>query len=254
VLRKSIIVLVLAAAVLYFFLVSDPDAGTGIVLWDPAAEEAQDSGEPLPQEIKVSDQVLDDAAAAREAEGNRKRDHLPIHGRVTRIDGSPVAGVAVRQEHPYLRSNTATSDADGAFELLVEEARGELVTAEGPWLLLGGERYLMEGHADGYSVIVAQARPIAGRVTDQSGAPLRGVNVSVVAPSDLLVPLGIVAPPVKDPRQTTRSDASGAFHIDAAPMLDGVHIEAALSGYRTVDEPLATTPGPDLVLVMVASH
>ena len=81
---------------------------------------------------------------------------------------------------------------------------------------------------------------------------MRGVAVRAVAPSDALVPLGLVAKPLEDPRQSAVSDARGAFHIEAVPVLPGTRIEAALTGHDTVERPFDAHAG-DIVLVM-AEH
>jgi hypothetical protein len=242
-LRKLTIVLVLAAAAAYFFVIAEPESSGGLVLYDPSAEA---EGELVTAEVEVPLSEQRKALAPR-----RDVQPVKVSGRVVRTDGSPVGDVEVVQKHPYLVATPVRSASDGSFTLEVEEPRGELAVGNGPWLLLGGERFLAAGHPDGYFLVVAQARSLSGRVTDSRGAALRGVEVRATAPTDALVPLRIVSPPMFDERQSALSDERGAFEIDA-PNMPGSRIQAALVGYQTLEEPLSAVAAGELVLVLTA--
>ena len=242
-LRKLFIALVLMAAGLYFFFGPDREQSEGLLLWDPAAEAREIEVKATDRQLGATDEAREDAAGAVGTVG------AVVRGRVLQVDGTPLGGVAIALQHPYLRSRPASSTADGSFEVQVEEPRGELGIVGDEWILLGGERFLAASHADGYSLVVTPARAIAGRVVDRAGEPLRGATVRALVPKDALVPLGIVSKPLVDPRQSAVSDTDGHFKI-AAPVLTATRVEVALPGHRTLELLLASLPDTDVSLVL----
>jgi hypothetical protein len=244
VLRKLFVVLALIAAVVYFLEMSDDTAATGLTLYDPRDEPVV--------EAPAGGPGVDNTAPGPESV-DPKLPAVPrnVHllGSVTRVDGTPVTGLRIEHRHPYLTTAVATSRDDGTFGIEVEEARGELVVVDESWMLLGGERFVTPSQSEGYSLVVAPSMPLSGRVIDPQGVAVQGATVRAFAPSDALTPLGIVATPLEDPRQSAFTDVEGRFKLAAVPAIEGLRVSAMLTGYVPIEQPLAANSS-DAVIVL----
>jgi hypothetical protein len=245
VLRKLFVALALIAAVVYFLKMSDDTAATGITLVDPRdAPPVEATGDGAAADVNPGGPESTEQALPPVPR------NVHLLGSVTRIDGTPVAGLHLEHRHPYLKTALATSGADGAFGIDVEEARGELVLVADDWLLLGGERFVLPAQTEGYALIVAPSMPLAGRVIDPQGVAVEGATVRAFAPSDALTPLGIVATPLEDPRQSAFTDALGNFKLAAVPVVPGLLVSVTLTGYVPIEQPLGSNPGDVLQIVL----
>jgi hypothetical protein len=241
VLRKILIAIVLAAALVYFFNTKD-EGGTGLTLWDPRDGPAVEAADTI---VAPSEPV-----AAPETKPSDAARNLHVRGSVLRIDGTPVAGVHIEHRHPYLKLVATQSAADGSFGLDIEEARGELAIVEDAWLLLGGERFVSPSRTDGYLLVVAPSTAVAGRVVDDEGAAVQGAIVRALAPSDALTALDIAATPIEDPRSNVFSDAQGNFRVPVVPQLPKVRIEVSLTGYTTLEQTIDLPANDGIALVL----
>ncbi|MCB9878429.1 MAG: sigma-70 family RNA polymerase sigma factor [Planctomycetes bacterium] len=120
-----------------------------------------------------------DAATMVELTLLRQR-RVAVFGRVTTGDGVAVPGVRVRYNG---REGEAVSDAAGRFELAAtEQSRNDV------WLLLEGEDVPLrhervelppEGDRVEHDFVVELRSPVHGRVIDQFGEPVAGVELSL---------------------------------------------------------------------------
>ena len=243
-LRKLLVVLALIAAVVYFLKMSDDTDATGLTLFDPRD---------APVVETPGGGTSADTTAPPTESGDPKLPPVPrnVHliGSVTRVDGTPVNGLRIEHRHPYLTTAVATSRADGTFAIEIEEARGELVVVDEGWMLLGGERFVTPSQSDGYSLVVAPSMPLSGRVIDPQGVAVQGATVRAFAPSDALTPLGIVATPLEDPRQSAFTDMQGRFKLAAVPAIAGLRVSATLTGYVAIEQAVTANSG-DAVIVL----
>jgi hypothetical protein len=233
--RKLLVGLVLVFGGLYFWMRRDTDAGASVVtFYDPTHPPPTDE-ETAGAVSETPPSILEPSSATR---GETRYGPLIVRGRVVTPDGTPVAGVVVEQEHPYLSASAAPSSADGSFQIEVRESHGELVPHSGEWLLLGGDRRLADGRTEDYVLVVAPSATVTGSVADPRGRPLADVALHVLPPGDVLVPFGTVATPIERESQSGWSDRRGAFHIGPVPRVKGSRIEASANGFASASIPL----------------
>jgi hypothetical protein len=242
--RKVLAVVFLLAAGAYFVFVRETEVGTGLTWVDARATPPEETG---PETVEVSgEEALARAPGDVEAPEEPVANRRTVAGVVLGVGGEPISGVLVERRHPYLVASSAVSGEGGAFSLALDELHGELAPADGAWMLLGGDRHLLEERVDGYELVVAPRTTWSGTVSDPQGRPLADASARVALPGDVLVHLGIVAPPVEHPTQSGWSDKLGRFRIEAAPRVRGSRLEVSLTGYEIASVPLPEDPATPL--------
>lgn len=174
----------------------------------------------------------------------------PLGGLALDIDGAPVPRVRV-----VLRdfgSNVlmqATTDERGSFEMTLPDVSGGEIDIDDPdWT--GVLRPVLWGNRDvgELTLVAARAAPVTGIVVDGLGQPIAGAEVAIA---------GVVPPRAQFARNLERarnaewrtsSDADGHFAVARAPLLPGMRISAARTGYRSQHEDLTARVAVRLVL------
>ncbi len=208
-----------------------------------------------------------------------------ISGIVTDTNGTPIAGADVNGTFSEMHhagtggsrisfalagagggQRMATTDGAGNFRIDIQREVAEkaslsvnlTATAAG---YAESERQgisLRNGdNKDGIKLVVRQAGSISGRVVDQSGRGVAGVNVSLNAPQQ---PGGFAVRLGGGVGQSATTDAAGEYRIEGVP--EGRHaLEVSAHGYRQVSGPSVVQAQPgmdtrvsaDFVLEAVAS-
>ncbi len=144
------------------------------------------------------------------------------------------------QKAPPTTPTVATSDAQGGFEILVQEATGHL-EARSDHLVTILAPLVRPPWADDlvYRVVVAQAAPITGLVTGEGSGPLEQAFVQVRLPDSVLLK-SAVADRSRALEAAAFTDADGRFEFRAFPVVDGTQILALARGYSpaSYDRPI----------------
>jgi hypothetical protein len=82
-------------------------------------------------------------------------------------------------------------------------------------------------------VVVAEHRPLAGRVIDEEGHALPGARIELALSRDFGVRFEHVLDATRAVRVVCEADASGAFELARAPIVSGSRLVTALAGYRS---------------------
>lgn len=248
--RKTLVVLVLIAAALYFVLVREPEPSEGLTWVDLSEQRAQ--AERAEQQAVAVETPLEPEMLALGPKPEVPKVKLRVTGRVVDASGAPVPRLAIERRHAYLDAAQALSDEEGRFVIEVDELHGELLPLDSAWMLLGGARHLNEDQAGDYQIVVAPAVMVRGSVVDPSGDPIPDAALFAFPPSDALVPFGIVAPPVEHESQRGWSGADGSFRIGPLPHVPGARVEASLTGYEPASALLPEDPSQPVVIVLSA--
>ncbi|NOT29659.1 MAG: carboxypeptidase regulatory-like domain-containing protein, partial [Planctomycetes bacterium] len=149
---------------------------------------------------------------------------LDLEGRaVAALEVCRIAPFVSRPGDPATRrgaptDDCATSDDGGRFSMKVPRLGRFAASSPGWTTVLSGELPLDEGGES--LLVVARSQPLAGRVVDERGRPLAGVEVALeIAPQRLLA-LGQVLDAAMPMPRTLVTDESGAFACDDAPRAD----------------------------------
>jgi len=143
------------------------------------------------------------------------------------------------------------TDGSGAFRIELRFPGGDVrLDSEGEMLLGHGAVRLPDGSMERTYVMISTGR-IAGRVVDEDGAALAGVDLDTGISID-----GIPGfPLILDGGQTyrswaTTSDADGRFRIEGLPVIPGMSLSAQLEGYKSLWPQLVEEDLRALELVM----
>ncbi|MBM3991712.1 MAG: carboxypeptidase regulatory-like domain-containing protein [Planctomycetes bacterium] len=250
--RNTLAVLVLLGFGAYFLLVKESERSEGLQYVDLAAQRALaergaagNSAVPPPLEP-----LEPDAEAAPRSEFSIPSLRRSVRGRAVDASGNPLAGIGVQRTHAFLSEARTESDAEGRFELTLEEPQGELTASGSGWILIGGERYLAAEREDDYLLVLAPAVEFRGRLIDARGAPVSDASLYAIPPGDALVRFGLVAPPLEHESQRGWSDLDGSFRIGPLPFLPGGRIEVSAPGSSPVEFPQPTDPSQPIELVI----
>lgn len=243
----------------------------GAIAWmrtnEPQAEEVaapvadRAPAEPAPAELEGDDAArearteIDRSAAAGPAATPAPElpavasagEPVVLAGRVLDASGLPLAGVAVRVDHPA--GARAVSDEGGRFALdwTVERLPAELVVDDERWAGLR-EAWVRRGsEAREHLIVAAPSARLRGLVVDDAGRELAGVAVSLDYPELLLADFPFVLDTTSPVSPRTETDAAGRFELAHAPVLPGCALVARKQGYESTtvelfapwtDEPL----------------
>lgn len=233
VLRRFIVGMLLVCGLAYFALVRDNTSEEGLTLWTLDEALAALNGETPGEEGDAANPSTDEAVAPVLDDAPRT-----VRGRVLRFDGVPLAELEVVRRHPYLSPTSAASDADGAFALHLDSARGDLDLADPDWIVLGGRRTIELEAADTLLVVAAPRVSLRGSVRGPDGAPVQDALVRVASPSDLLVPFGLAQPPLEREGWRMWTSSDGSFHVPDAPRVAGLAVEVVAAGFAEVRVPV----------------
>ena len=174
-----------------------------------------------------------------------------LRGRVLDVDATPLAGVEVefRPRDREREAIRAVSGSGGVFEMHTERLKGDVrPTAED--LVVVSRGVVQPTTSVDPLVIVAPMRHLAGRVVDELGTPLSGVEVSLELGEDFLGRFDAVLDSTEMTRWAWRTDAEGAFVLERTPVVREANLRAVLDGYLTTVEPAPVGAHDDLVLVL----
>lgn len=226
VLRRFIVGMLLVCGLAYFALVRDTTSEEGLTLWTIDEALAAFNGETPADEGDAANSALNEVRAPAIEDAPRT-----VRGRVVRFDGVPLSELEVVRRHPYLSATSATSEADGAFALHLDSARGDLALSDPDWIVLGGRRTIEIEAADNLLVVAAPRVPVRGWVRDADGAPVQDALVRVASPPDLLVPFGLAQPPLERENWRLWTTSDGSFHVPDAPRVTGLAVEVVAAGF-----------------------
>jgi hypothetical protein len=226
VLRRFIVGMLLVGGLAYFALVRDTTSEEGLTMWTLDEALAAFSGETPAEEGDGGNPALNEVLPPALEDAPRT-----VRGRVVRFDGLPLTELEVVRRHPYLSATSATSDADGAFALHLDSARGDLELSDPEWIVLGGRRTIEIEAAENLLVVAAPRVPVRGWVRDADGAPVQDALVRVASPPDLLVPFGLAQPPLERDNWRLWTTSDGSFHVPDAPRVAGLAVEVVAAGF-----------------------
>ena len=163
-----------------------------------------------------------------------------ISGTITDPDSNPVQGASVKAFGPTDTSTpsfTATTAADGTYTLPVSPNTYDIEVV-GPnggnfftkWYINASTRasatdvIVSDSDVSNVDVQLALGGQISGTVTNGASAPVAGVPVWLVAPSDVYVPSAIA---------TTAADGTYAFHTLTPNSYKVAFVPSTASGYST---------------------
>lgn len=173
-----------------------------------------------------------------------------VRGRVLDAFGHGLAGIALRLDAGVPGSDSrCTSAAGGWFEIGVRGSAETVLAADPRYatVLAGMARVLGETQA---LVVVAPRIELAGRVLDESGAPVVGATVELELPADFGAEWGLALDYSLAQAWTAASGADGRFALAAAPALDEAALQATLGGYESHSEPAPLHSDQALVIVL----
>jgi hypothetical protein len=242
-LRIAVAALAVLAALVYFFSSAEEEGGVPILDWlrDPDGSRDRHAA----HLAGTDDPGLSDfGASAGPPTGPLPR----WSGRVLRLDGSPVAGIALRAGSQELARTT--TDERGRFTL-PPGAQSERVQLDGDrWIVLGSGSVASTAAQDELQIVVAPRTALAGRVTDASGAPIEGAMVSAFMPLALAAADEVLVELAANYERRSLSDAEGRFALTEIPFLPLVRIDANKPGYERVRRPLPEDPSIDVEIVL----
>jgi len=213
--------------------------------------------------------LADAGGSAREARGPEEHDHATSHGEahagapvapvVPGAKGASVAPTETFHEHgqvldPFgtpLPGFTGTcggarfeAGGDGRFEVVTPKRLGEFVSTTRGWTLVVARR-LTPDAADGWGIVAARTRHVAGRVVDAEEAPVAGARVRAQLPNRLasleVVLYGPFNDRVPDPEDAV-SDTFGRFEFEALADVTGQRLSVAVDD----DDAAADLPEGDV--------
>ena len=195
----------------------------------------------------ASTSVAPPAIAASPAE------HSTLRGRVLDLSGRGVAHVRLGWEANEGAHEFGQSSGDGRFELERPVSAISIVSVDPRWstVLSGAARIAPSNEA---SVLVAPRLDLGGRVVDEAGAPLAGVEIGLHLAQHLGAELGILLDYSLPRAWFTRSDANGQFSLADVPQVEHAALHLALSGYVTRIEALPAAPDGSLLFVLERPH
>jgi hypothetical protein len=233
VLRRFIVGMLLVCGLAYFALVRDNASEEGLTLWTLDEALAALSGETPAEDGGAASGATNEVPPPPVDDAPRT-----VRGRVLRFDGVPLAELDVVRRHPYLSATGAASDADGAFALHLDSARGDLDLSDPEWIVLGGRRTIELEAADTLLLVAAPRVSVRGWVRDAAGAPVQDALVRVASPPDLLVPFGLAQPPLEREGWRIWTSSDGSFHVPDAPRVAGLAVEVVAAGFAEARVPV----------------
>jgi len=239
----------------------------GVYLWwtQPGAERvpqpelvtaAANANAAEPSEVPIRPKLASESSAARVAQpggaGMAAPSEQPVgepspralRGRVLELSGRGVAGVQLAGcagGAPETRTALGVSGVGGAFEFVLPQQVVGVCSDDPRWstVLAGSART----HADNETqVLVAPRLELGGRVVDEDGAALAGVELGVHLPRGLGADLGVLLDYSLARVWHARSDEQGLFALSDVPFVERGTLHASLAGYTTHVEPLPSTP------------
>ncbi len=159
----------------------------------------------------------------------------PLGGIVVDELGRPVPGLVLSFEgrsNPSTGVSIAISGADGSFLFSGAQGLGTVrAMGAGYVTLLAGEARAGEADQD-LQVVVVKGSHLSGRVVDESGAPVWGAEVAVLAPSNILFGAGGRAEKQALDLRFEVCDDDGRFDLGVAIDLPGSSLQVSAEGFE----------------------
>jgi len=199
-----------------------------------AREPALDTGEPLEVERRVMvNEVspLPETSANDTTEASVAMTEIALRGRLLDLEGRPLAGYAVGIEG---RGTAQVTDGTGNFELAWWKERlpatigirdSQYTTLRSAWV--DSSSYELE-----QLVIATRSGDIGGLVENENGDPIANATVRLAFDPGLLKEFPSAFDTTIPRRESTRTDAKGAFSLTGVPLPPGTRVRASKSGHE----------------------
>lgn len=174
-------------------------------------------------------------------------------GRVIDLGGTGIAGVLVRckdGEPGREIADGARTAADGSFRLALDGTFRSLVVEDERFTTVLAAHPVAERSGATPVIVVAELISLAGRVLDESGAPVGGARVVLAPPSDLRAGLREVLDFSESRAWEVETAADGAFALARAPSLPRGELTATCRGYLPLQQPAPLTSDDRLLLAL----
>jgi len=170
-----------------------------------------------------------EASAASVEPGAALESHL-FQGRVLGVEGVPLAGVRVHTVGNPIEAG-ARSGSGGWFELEARGRSGRIEAAEPGYATVMSGNVVRANATIAPVVVVAEQITLGGEVTDATGRPVPGAEVSFRMPADFRHRFGDVLDESRSDDHTTTTDARGRFDFEGLPAVRGATLVATCDGY-----------------------
>ena len=163
----------------------------------------------------------------------------PLVGRVRTVFGAPVADAKIDFRPTGTAAGQhldASSDAEGAFSVLLSGGPGELLARHEDYVMLlawgVGESASAEEFGESPEIVVAPRHHYGGTVVDEDGNPVGGADVEIVIPEGWL---GAVRTERSSllPSWRTKSGEDGSFEITDVAWSNAMTLQASKPGFQT---------------------
>ncbi len=172
-----------------------------------------------------------------------------LHGRVLDPEARPLGGIEVVCDGGAAGRVTATSAADGSFELAVPFAHGDVKPTDAALETLITSRVKSESEVE-LLVVVAPHRALAGRAIDDSGAALANARVSFQSPEGFLARFEAILDAALTRSWSTTTDLDGRFTLERVPILADARVLAAVDGYAPASVAVPSGAAQDLTIAL----
>ncbi len=174
-----------------------------------------------------------------------------LHGQVLDARAAPAANVELGLDAGHAPiERVAQSGADGRFELEPPAESGRIVALDPKLATVFAGVCSSSATSAEPVVVVARAAASAGRVVDETGAPLEHAEIYVDLPADYRTRFSRVMDYAVEITRGAQSDAHGRFRIDSVPLVDGAQLVATLEGFERFAAPVAEMNGEELVITL----
>ncbi len=174
-----------------------------------------------------------------------------VRGRVFHVRGGPVAGVRVTADKTEVDGEpaSATTHADGRFEIVVRDAYDTLAVDDARYVNLRVPEVRRTSRKVEHPIVVTNAIRVSGRVVDPNLASVPGVRLDLVLARKVY---NAVPAALDTTRQVqswqAKSDGEGAFLFEALPAVPGGTLRVQRSGFASKSEPAPVSPTSAMVI------
>jgi len=175
----------------------------------------------------------------------------PLRGKVIDDLGRPVANIAlVLEGKADGETNRATSGANGEFEFSGAARVGRIYEAEEGLctVLCGVANSAMLERTP--VVVVARRLQLAGRVLDEMGFALQGVQLRAPEPEGFRTRFHEVLDSSESLSQQATSDVDGRFQFDSVAALDGARLVATLDQFEAHEQELPAGSDANMLITL----
>ena len=168
------------------------------------------------------------------------RSAFTVQGQVLDLHSLPVGGVKLA--HLGYSGSGNMEERPGHGEAVADGAgHYRFETQPGGAVVVDDDRYATVLSATGGEepsvIVVAPKIELAGRVIDEGGQPLAGVNVRIETPPGMRARIDAILDRSRDVTFECTTDDAGSFAIAEAPAIEGARLLAGREGFASIDDP-----------------